>query len=96
MKNKGSAFNLIFSAIIILLAIYFGFGSLGTMSKAQMQNCAVNASGGIENCSLSNNAYWAMNATDTASLQIFNVMSWLPMLLTVAAFITGIYLIWPR
>lgn len=93
MKKKGSAFNLLATVVLLTVLIYFGLGALGIMSKSQLQNCAVNASGGIENCSLSNSAFYAMNSTETTFLSIFQAVTFLPLLFTVFIIISFIFFV---
>ena len=64
-----------FIFFILLVGGYIAFGSLLTTHTINAGDCAYNATGGLENCSLSNNDFKLINNTATQAANTFNTFS---------------------
>jgi hypothetical protein len=66
--------GLIFTFVIIAVAITVGLSSISTIHSTNIGNCVINSSGGLVNCSLSDNDFNALNQSSTASANTFSTL----------------------
>jgi hypothetical protein len=75
--------------LLLLVAIYVAFGSIGAIYSANTNGCVV-FNGSLTNCSQSNYAYNAINQTNAASITVFGMLQYVPLIMITLGMFVGI------
>ena len=86
MNQKGSAYGLMTTAILIVVVLYVAVAALGRMHSSSTYGCTTDENGTVHNCTLSDNAFKAINSTGSGALDTIEVASYLPYAMVALAF----------
>jgi hypothetical protein len=88
-NNKGNALGLITMGFLLMVVIYVAFGAIGAIYSANTHGCVM-YNGSLTNCSQSDYAFNAINQTNAASITVFSMANYVPLILIALGLVAGI------